>query len=132
MFLFKERDNLKRLRNNNIRCPQPVALKKHVLIMTLIGKDARPAPKLKDAKLTEDEYKSAWDESKQLIKMMYKKCDLVHGDLSEYNLLWHEQHVHVIDVSQAVLTTHPNALPFLWRDCLNLCKVRNSFKQINV
>ena len=129
---MKERDNLKRLRNNNIRCPQPVALKKHVLIMTLIGKDARPAPKLKDAKMTEDEYKSAWDESKQIIKTMYKKCDLVHGDLSEYNLLWHEQHVHVIDVSQAVLTTHPNALPFLWRDCLNLCKVRNSFKQINV
>ena len=33
---------------------------------------------------------------------MYHECNLVHGDLSEYNLLWHENRPIIIDVSQSV------------------------------
>ena len=48
---------------------------------------------------------------------MYTRCKLVHADLSEYNLLYHDQKVYVIDVSQAVENDHPMALYFLRRDC---------------
>lgn len=54
---------------------------------------------------------------------MQNKCALVHGDLSEYNLLWFEDKVWVIDVSQSVELTHPKAMEFLFRDCYNVCKV---------
>ena len=51
---------------------------------------------------------------------MYQKCKLVHADLSEYNMLWHDNRVWFIDVSQAVEPIHPHALEFLYRDCINV------------
>jgi RIO kinase 1 len=51
---------------------------------------------------------------------MYQRCKLVHGDLSEYNLLWHKSQVYVIDVSQSVETSHPMALKLLRNDCTNI------------
>lgn len=41
----------------------------------------------------------------------------MHADLSEYNLLWFQDMLYVIDVSQAVELDHPMALDFLRRDC---------------
>lgn len=54
------------------------------------------------------------------MRRMYAECRLVHGDLSEYNLLWHDKRVYVIDVSQSVETDHPRALDFLRQDCRNV------------
>ena len=51
---------------------------------------------------------------------MYQKCKLIHADLSEYNMLWHENKVWFIDVSQSVEPFHPHALEFLYRDCTNV------------
>ena len=51
---------------------------------------------------------------------MYKQCKLVHADLSEYNILWHNDKVWFIDVSQSVEPFHPHALEFLYRDCTNV------------
>lgn len=51
---------------------------------------------------------------------MYRVCNLVHSDFSEYNLLYYNNEVYVIDVSQAVEHEHPNALNFLKRDCHNI------------
>ena len=51
---------------------------------------------------------------------MYTKCRLIHADLSEYNMLWHEGNIYFIDVSQAVEPTHPQGLEFLLRDCNNV------------
>merc|ERR1712168_183437 len=56
------------------------------------------------------------------MKRMYNEARLVHADLSEYNLLWFENRVWVIDVAQAVEPSHPKALEFLYRDCCNVVK----------
>lgn len=55
--------NLMKMRKFEIRCPDVVVLKKHVLIMSFIGQDNVPAPKLKDANLDAQQLKSAYDQS---------------------------------------------------------------------
>jgi RIO kinase 3 len=57
---------------------------------------------------------------------IYRDAELVHADLSEYNILWHEGACYFIDVSQAIIRTTPNALKFLHRDCGNVISVRNT------
>ena len=43
----------------------------------------------------------------------------MHGDFSEYNILYHNGGLVCIDVSQAVEHVHPNALEFLRQDITN-------------
>jgi RIO kinase 1 len=51
---------------------------------------------------------------------MYHECNLVHGDLSEYNILWHDNRPVIIDVSQSVEHAHPYANDFLRKDISNI------------
>jgi len=62
----------------------------------------------------------AYVQTVSIMRKMFRLCRLVHGDLSEYNLLWHADSVHVIDVSQSVESDHPRALDFLRSDCVNV------------
>ena len=54
------------------------------------------------------------------MERMYNECHLVHADLNEFNMLWFEGRVYVIDVSQSVEPSHPHGLEFLLRDCKNV------------
>lgn len=44
------------------------------------------------------------------MRTLYQECKLIHADLSEYNLLYYEDKVYMIDVSQSVEHDHPKAL----------------------
>ncbi|KAJ3114432.1 Serine/threonine-protein kinase RIO1 [Phlyctochytrium bullatum] len=118
----KEMRNLKRLQAAGIPCPEPLHLRMHVLLMTFLGdRDGWASPRLKDAGISDPatNHKLYF----QLVKIMwtlYHKCKLVHADLSEYNLLYHDKMLHVIDVSQSVEHDHPHALEFLRKDCANV------------
>jgi RIO kinase 1 len=116
----KEMRNYKRIHAAGILCPEPILLKSHVLVMQFLGTDGWPSPRLKDAKLSERRLREAYVQCVLIVRHMYQRCRLVHGDLSEYNLLWHEENVYVIDVSQSVETDHPSALDFLRKDCSNV------------
>jgi RIO kinase 1 len=119
----KEMRNLRRLQAAGIPCPEPILLKLQVLLMTFIGdKKGWPAPRLKDADFGEDEVTGLYTECIKLLRRLYQECRLVHADFSEYNLLYHEGHIIVIDVSQAVEVEHPHALEFLRMDCMNILK----------
>lgn len=112
--------NLKLMRKANINCPDAISLKKHVLIMTFLGRNACPSPQLREARLNAEELELAYGQVVDIMDRLYKHCDLVHADLSEYNLLWHDEKIFVIDVSQSIDVTHPNANRFLYRDCNNI------------
>merc|ERR1712200_367014 len=49
MWAEKELHNLLRIANVGIRVPEVVVWKNHVLVMSFIGSEGKPAPKLKDA-----------------------------------------------------------------------------------
>ena len=64
-----------------------------------------------------------------IVRGLWQRARLVHGDLSEYNLLNYFGQVHVIDVGQAVDTLHPQAHELLDRD---LATVRRFFERRKV
>jgi len=115
----KEMRNLKRLHTAGISCPQPRMLRMHVLLMDFIGKDGWPAPRLKDAGLSTSKARSAYVQCIKILRRMFQLCKLVHGDFSEYNLLFMDNTIYVIDVSQSVEMDHPRALEFLRLDIEN-------------
>ncbi|WEU40775.1 MAG: serine protein kinase RIO [Candidatus Odinarchaeum yellowstonii] len=110
---LKEFKNLQRASAAGVRVPKPVAVKNNVLIMEFIGCEGKPAPLLKNVVLESPEniYKIICD---YIIKL-YKDAELVHADLSEFNIMYPGEPV-IIDMSQSVLTSHPLALDYLKRD----------------
>ncbi|CAG9535887.1 unnamed protein product [Cercopithifilaria johnstoni] len=117
----KEYTNLNRMVRGGVKCPKPIRLRKHIMIMTFIGSNGIAARKLKDIKWNDQEtiYNTFLQVKVAVIKM-FTDCNLVHGDLSEFNILYHENDVYIIDVSQAMDISHPRALFFLLRDIDNV------------
>ena len=73
----KEHLNLKRLNRAGIRCPKPIQLKKHVLLMSMIG-DTEAAPRLKNVIWCDEELKTkAFEQVQEVMKRMFKECKLV-------------------------------------------------------
>ncbi|KPM06120.1 RIO kinase 1-like protein [Sarcoptes scabiei] len=54
------------------------------------------------------------------MRKMFNEAHLVHADLSEFNLLYHDSKIYMIDVSQSVEHDHPYSLEFLRKDCVNI------------
>ena len=121
----KEMRNLKRIFAAGIPCPEPVHLRLHVLVMGFVGdKKGIPAPKLKDIVLEGGDVDARWKllyvQLLGYMRILYQTCRLVHGDLSEYNLLFHDDKLWIIDVSQSVEHDHPRSLEFLRMDIKNV------------
>lgn len=116
----KEFRNQVRLQEAGIPAPIPLLLKPPVLIMSFFGKDGWPAPRLKDASLSPTRLRKVYFRVCMIMRRMFRVAHLVHGDLSEYNMLYWKGEVIVIDVSQSVEDDHPMALDFLRRDCANV------------
>ncbi|XP_072459862.1 serine/threonine-protein kinase RIO1 isoform X2 [Notamacropus eugenii] len=124
ILVFKDRDKYVsgefRLNTAKIPCPEPIMLKHHVLVMSFIGKDDMPAPLLKNAQLSESKARELYLQVIQYMRRMYQDARLVHADLSEFNMLYRNGDVYIIDVSQSVEHDHPHALEFLRKDCANV------------
>uniref|UniRef100_A0A3Q2Y1C3 Serine/threonine-protein kinase RIO1 n=1 Tax=Hippocampus comes TaxID=109280 RepID=A0A3Q2Y1C3_HIPCM len=116
----KEMRNLIRLQTAGIPSPEPLLLRSHVLLMSFIGKDDRPAPLLKNAVFSESKARELYLQVVHNMRQMFQEARLVHADLSEFNMLYQHGQVYIIDVSQSVEHDHPHALDFLRKDCSNV------------
>ncbi|KAJ7675782.1 RIO1-domain-containing protein [Mycena polygramma] len=116
----KEMRNLKRLRAAGIRAPEPLEVRENVLVMSFLG-DAEgwASPRLKDAELPQTAAAPLYAELLLALRTLFHRCRLVHADLSEYNILYHDEHLYIIDVSQSVEHDHPSAFDFLRNDLKN-------------
>jgi RIO kinase 1 len=128
LWASKEFKNLKRAHKAGLRVPEPLLIKNNILLMEYIGFGPIPAPKLKDIK-NPKEIENLAEEILEFIKQLYQNAKLVHGDLSEFNILYHNQQPVVIDISQAVTIEHPKAIIYLERDIKNIF---NYFEKLGV
>ena len=116
----KEFRNLEQAYRAKINVPKPLVINKNVLVMEFIGKNGNKAPLLKHV-IPEDPEK-LYNTILNYIKRLYQSADLVHGDLSEYNIMiWNGKPV-MFDMSQSVPSTHPLAEFMLRRDLENINK----------
>ncbi|KAI1406639.1 Serine/threonine-protein kinase Rio1 [Hypoxylon fuscum] len=120
----KEFRNLRRIHSAAIPCPEPIQLKLHVLVMSFLGDSKGYAyPRLRDATIAGDEAEQLWRrlyiQLLGIMRRMYQVCRLVHADLSEYNILYNDGQLYIIDVSQSVEHDHPRSLEFLRMDIKN-------------
>jgi len=119
LWASKEYKNLKRAYKVGLSVPEPIFIRNNILIMEYIGFESIPAPLLKDIRKPKDPL-NLFSEILIFIKQLYKKAKLVHGDLSEFNILYHNQKPVIIDISQAVSIQHPKAEVYLARDIKNI------------
>ncbi|MFX1574653.1 MAG: serine protein kinase RIO [Promethearchaeota archaeon] len=126
LWASKEFKNLKRAYKAGLSVPKPVFIKNNILLMEYIGFESIPAPILKDIKKPREPI-NLFHDILDFIKILYQKAMLVHGDLSEFNILYHNQKPVVIDISQAVSIQHPKAEVYLVRDIKNIFKYFEKF-----
>jgi len=113
----KESSNLKRARRAGVRTPKPIAVERNVLVMEYLGTEEGRAKRLSEVHIENPD--TAYEVVTEYLRRLYD-AGLVHGDLSEYNIVFHEGQLYIIDLGQAVTVHHPNAEEFLERDCRNV------------
>ena len=64
-----------RMKKFGIPCPHVQVLKKHVLVMSFIGKDGKAAPKLKDVKLSPEDMQDAFEQTVE-VRPCFTVCSL--------------------------------------------------------
>lgn len=121
LWASKEFKNLKRAYKIGLSVPEPIMVKNNLLLMEYIGFESIPAPILKDIRNPKNP-NDLMNQILTFIKNLYQKAKLVHGDLSEFNILYHNQKPVIIDISQGVSIQHPKAEVFLVRDIKNIFK----------
>jgi RIO kinase 1 len=114
----KEFRNLQQASRARVRVPKPVAVQSNVLVMEFIGKNGVNAPSLKEQLPSDAE--EVYGVLLTFVERLYRKADLVHGDLSEYNIMIWKGKPVIFDMAQAVPTSHPMAEFFLRRDLANV------------
>jgi len=122
VFVWTRREfkNLQRAIKYAVRVPEPVIFRNNVLVMEFIG-DELPAPRLKDVERSLEplDFEELYDFTMGVIERLWKRGDMVHGDLSEYNILLHDRPV-VIDWSQATVKRNRMSVELLKRDLRNV------------
>jgi len=126
-FARKEFKNLEICEKQGIHAPKPYYLIDNVLVMEFLGQGELPYPTMNMVGPIhgETDLKNILND----MKKMYH-ADLVHADISEYNIMIGEL-PYLIDFGQGVVRAHPNSEKFLERDVLNIVKYfgRNGVKR---
>jgi RIO kinase 2 len=100
---------------NGVSVPQPIRQNRHAIAMGMI----EGAELSKWGKITNPE--KVLKEIMRNVKKAYMKANVIHADLSEYNIILKpDMHILIIDWPQYVKVDHPNADELLQRDIKNV------------
>jgi RIO kinase 1 len=115
----KEFKNLQTAYENGVSVPAPYKVRQNVLVMEFIGDDIGvPCPILLNSdSATSDDYRQIIEQ----VSGLYRKAELVHADLSEYNIFKCENgRIILFDFGSSVDIKQPNSRQFLKRDIDNI------------
>jgi RIO kinase 1 len=115
----KEFRNLSKAFEAGVRVPKPLACINNVLVMEFIGENGLASPLLKDANVPNAQ--KYYDEIIDGMKKLYN-ANLIHAQLSEFNILDYKHKPVFIDMGQSVLREHPHSMIFLKKDLHNINK----------
>ncbi len=113
----KEYGNLRIAEMAGVHAPLPYYFKDNILAIEFLSNEDMPAQTLKNTRLEDPE--QVLDAILGDIKKLYS-AELVHGDISEYNILMKGDTPYIIDFGQAVVLNHPKSMLFLERDIHNI------------
>lgn len=123
----KEFLNLKLFDRVGVRVPKPIMHVANIIIMEYIGDETAPAMEMRNVRL--DDPEAVARKILGYVRLAYQKAELVHSDLSEFNVLMLGDEPVIIDVGQAVLLGHSQAEEWLERDVKNMVRF---FRKYNV
>lgn len=117
-----EFQTLKLLYASGADVPRPLAHSGPAILMEYVGDYQSPAPMLKNVSLEPDEVQPLFDILVSNIELWLTR-NIVHADLSEYNILYWKGNIKVIDFPQAIdARFNLNASSLLERDIAKLCR----------
>lgn len=116
-WVSKEFANLQRAMKAGVNVPTPIAVERNVLVMEYLNTDGERAKRLSEVSVENPE--TAYQVVREYMRRLYR-AGLVHGDLSEYNIVVRGRELFLLDLGQAVTVHHPHADRFLERDCKNV------------
>jgi RIO kinase 1 len=115
----KEFKNLHTAYKSGVSVPFPHYVRRNVMVMEFIGdEDGNPCSNLLNSdSITSEDYEEVIEQMSKL----YQKAQLVHADLSEYNIFkCVNGRIILFDFGSSVNIKHPNSKQFLIRDIVNV------------
>jgi len=128
-WVHREFKNLERATSAGVNAPRSIAAKNNVLVMDFIGTDDEPCPMLKLVEPEDPE--RVFEDVLEDLNRLYCGAEMVHGDLSEYNILMRDDSPVIIDFSMGILRSHPRAEELLRRDIKNLCRFFSRYIKVD-
>jgi RIO kinase 1 len=121
-WLMYEYTTMERLFQAGAAVPRPVAVADNAILMGYVGDGDRAAPALNEIALPTDEAPQLFDEVLRNIEVLLRH-DLIHGDLSAYNILYWEGAITLIDFPQVTACQANDQAQFiLQRDITRVCE----------
>ncbi len=111
------------LYNAGADVPCPLAQIGNAVLMDYVGDAAESAPLLREVDLPREEAQPLFEKVLRNIEL-FLACDRVHGDLSEYNILYWQGALTIIDFAQAVDPRYnlDDVFDLLARDVARVCR----------
>lgn len=121
-WLMHEFNSMLRLFEAGGAVPEPIASGDNAILMTYCGDSSMAAPTLNGVRLERDAGKRLFQKTLDNINLMLQH-DMIHGDLSAYNILYWDDDITLIDFPQVVNSRgNSDAYFILQRDITRICE----------
>ena len=121
IWVTREWETLRDLFDGGAPVPRPLAATEEAILMTYVGDEAQAAPQLRAYRPDRAEAEDLFRQMVRAVEMMLYR-NVIHGDLSAYNVLVWDGRAVVIDLPQAVdPRKNRHARSLLERDVARIC-----------